>query len=147
MEAKPEILLVDAVAGPVLVCISRACTIIQSVHITVTYLNNREHTKRVNAMFDLSCLPGNMCFSSCQHTISSAIRALSHRDKLIEKTDSDCGRVKSKKRTYKGNDTGCGLYQMHGCIMANLPFHEIVASQSKYRIIAIMQIYSIVFWK
>ena len=82
----------------------------------------------------------------CQHTISSVIRALLHRDKLIEKTDLDRGRVNSNKRICKGNDTGCGLYRMLGCIMAML-FHEIVVSQSKYRIIVIMQIYSIVFWE
>ena len=108
-EAKLEMLLVYAVAGPGLGGISPACIIIQSVHITVTNVSNREHTKRVNAMFDLSRLPGNMCFSICQHTISSAIRALLHRDKLMEKTDSDRGRVKSNRRICKGNDdTGCG---------------------------------------
>ena len=107
-EAKLEILLVDAVAGPGSGCISPACIIIQNVHITVANVNNREHTKRVNAMFDLSRLPGNMCFNICQHTISSAIRALLHRDKLMEKTDSGRGRVKSNRRICKGNDTGCG---------------------------------------
>ena len=124
MEAKLEILLVDTVAGPGLGCISPACIIIQSVHVTVTNENNREYTKRVNAMFDLSRLPGNMCFSICQQTILSAIYALLHRDKLIEKTDSDRGRVKSNRRSCKGNDTGCGLYRMHGCIMAILPFRR-----------------------
>ena len=104
-EAKLEILLVDTVAGPGLGCISPACIIIQNVHVTVTNVNNREHTKRVNAMFDLSRLPGNMCFSICQQTILSAIYALLHRDKLIEKTDSDRGRVKSNRRSCKGNDT------------------------------------------
>ena len=55
-----------------------------------------------------------------------AIRALLHRDKLIlvEKTDSDRGRVKSYKRICKGNDTGCGLYRLHGCIMAILPLRR-----------------------
>ena len=123
-EAKLEILLVDTAAGPELGCISPACIIIQSVHVTVTNVNNREHTKRVNAMFDFSRLPGNMCFSICQQTILSAIYALLHRDKLIEKTDSDRGRVKSNRRSCKGNDTGSGLYRMHGCIMAILPFRR-----------------------
>ena len=51
-EAKLEILLIDTVAGPGLECISPAYIIIQSVHITVTNAKNREHTTRVNAMFD-----------------------------------------------------------------------------------------------
>ena len=57
----------------------------------------------------MSRLPGKTCFSICQHTISSALCALLHRDKQIEKTDSDPGRVKINRRNCKGNDTGCGL--------------------------------------
>ena len=71
---------------------------------------------------ELRGLPCNICFSICQQTISGVICALLHGDKLIEKTDSDCGRVKSNGRICKGNDTGCGLYQMNGCIIAILPF-------------------------
>ena len=91
----------------------------------------------MDARLDLSRLPGNICFSICQHTILSALCALLHRDKQIEKPDSDRGRVKSNRRNCKGNDTRCWLYRMHNCIMVILSLESVV-SQSKLKITASM---------